>query len=45
MGIGLVVAVSGDATDQALDVCHEAGIQAAVVGEVLKEPGIRFGSS
>jgi phosphoribosylformylglycinamidine cyclo-ligase len=45
MGIGLVVAVSGDAADQALDVCHEAGIQAAVVGEVLKEPGIRFGSS
>jgi phosphoribosylformylglycinamidine cyclo-ligase len=42
MGMGMIVAASGDEADQALDVCHEAGIQAAVVGEVLEEPGIRF---
>ena len=45
MGIGMVVAVARDAADQALDVCRAAGIQATVVGEVTKEPGIRFGAS
>ena len=45
MGIGMIVAIAGDAVDQALDVCREAGIQATVIGEVTKEPGIRFGAS
>jgi phosphoribosylformylglycinamidine cyclo-ligase len=45
MGIGMVVAVARDAADQALDVCRAAGVQATVVGEVTKEPGIRFGAS
>ena len=45
MGIGMVVAVARDAADQALDVCRADGIQATVVGEVTKQPGIRFGAS
>jgi len=44
MGIGMIVAVAGQAADQALDLCHAGGIQATVVGEVTREPGIRFGS-
>jgi len=45
MGMGMIVAVASDEADQALDVCRAAGVQAAVVGEVTNEPGIRFGAS
>jgi len=43
MGIGMVVVAPRDGADRALQLCREAGAEAIVVGEVVPEPGVRFG--
>ena len=42
MGIGMILAVPPGGTDRALEVCRESSVEAVILGEVVKESGIRF---
>ena len=42
MGIGMVVVVSKDRGDDAVRLARQAGVDAAVIGEVTGTPGVRF---
>src|SRR5207247_2388075 len=44
MGIGMIVAVPPHGADRALGLCRDLSGSAVILGEVVKEPGIRFAS-